>query len=70
MAKSELKEQLQSYESYINDIPNVIDPCKQCEVYKQYSGYSYQKIDEHGDFIDGDCVNCCWFYGSKFKVGV
>ena len=39
MAKLELKEQLQSYESYINDIPNVIDPCKQCKAYKKHNGY-------------------------------
>ena len=28
MAKKELKEQLKSYEGYINDIPLVIDPCR------------------------------------------
>ena len=31
MAKNELKEQLKSYEGYINDIPLVIDPCRQCK---------------------------------------
>ena len=39
MAKKELKEQLKSYEGYINDIPLVIDPCKMCKVYKENRGY-------------------------------
>ncbi len=33
--KTELKDQLESYEGYINDIPLVIDPCKMCKIYKQ-----------------------------------
>lgn len=28
MSKLELKDQLESFESYVNDIPLVIDPCK------------------------------------------
>ena len=58
MAKNELKEQLKSYEGYINDIPLVIDPCKMCKVYK-----------EKDEYIEGVCKECCWFYDSKFEVG-
>ena len=61
LAKSELKKQLVSYKSYINDIPNVIDPCKMCKF-----------IDEnklsHVDNTD-ICKKCCWYYDSKFEVG-
>ena len=54
MSKDNLKDQLQSYESYINDIPNVIDPCKMCK----------NKKEEYEDV----CVDCCWYYPSKFEV--
>ena len=53
---------LKEYQNYINDIPNVIDPCKQCK-----------KIDKnketHVDNIEV-CKECCWYYPSKFEVGV
>jgi len=59
MAKKELKEQLKSYEGYINDIPYVISPCKMCKVYKQNGEqWKYKK-----------CRFCCWFYDSKFEIG-
>ena len=62
MAKKELKEQLKSYEGYINDIPLVIDPCKQCKKQKRKSdivlGYSEE------------CKECCWYYDSKFELEV
>lgn len=70
MAKSELKEQLQSYESYINDIPNVIDPCKQCKAYKKHNGYDIGDRLVKGVWEKGECDDCCWCYGSKFEVGV
>lgn len=57
MAKKELKEQLESYEGYINDIPLVIDPCKMCKNHSEEKGY------------DEKCATCCWFYDSKFEVG-
>ena len=60
MAKKELKEQLKSYEGYINDIPLVIDPCKMCKKFK-----------ENGERFNHDiCRECCWFYDSKFEMGV
>lgn len=31
MSRKELKDQLEVFENYINDIPNVIDPCSQCQ---------------------------------------
>ncbi|MBO4640869.1 MAG: hypothetical protein J5710_14050 [Treponema sp.] len=58
MAKKELKEQLKSYEGYINDIPLVIDPCKQCKNHTEEKGYEEK------------CAICCWFYDSKFEVDV
>ena len=57
MAKKELKEQLKSYEGYINDIPLVIDPCKICKNHSE-TGYAEK------------CRSCCWYYDSKFEVNV
>ena len=58
MAKKELKEQLKSYEGYINDIPLVIDPCKMCKNHSEEKGYEVV------------CATCCWYYNSKFEIGV
>lgn len=58
MPKSELKEQLKSYETYINDIPLVIDPCKQCKNHDEIKGYA--EI----------CSSCSWFYSSYFEVKI
>lgn len=75
MAKNKIKEQLKSYEGYINDIPLVIDPCKQCNVYKKKDihklkeGYDTGHFDSHGDWVEGVCKECCWYYDSKFEVG-
>ena len=69
MAKKELKEQLKSYEGYINDIPLVIDPCKQCKIYKAKGGYDTGHFDSDGQWDDSNsCKMCCWYYDSKFKV--
>ena len=71
MAKKELKEQLKSYESYINDIPLVIDPCKQCKTYKKNKGYDMGHYDRKKDeWVPGNCNACSWFYDSKFEVDV
>ena len=67
MAKKELKEQLKSYEGYINDIPLVIDPCKMCK----NSGRKAEKEmaqETDRDYIHNVCSECCWFYPSKFEV--
>jgi hypothetical protein len=58
MAKKELKEQLKSYEGYINDIPLVIDPCKMCKNHTEEKGYAEP------------CSSCSWFYPSNFEIGV
>ena len=68
MAKKELKEQLKSYEGYINDIPLVIDPCKMCKVYKEHNGYDAGDRLVNNEWRKGICDNCCWFYDSKFEV--
>ena len=52
---------LASYESYINDIPLVIDPCRMCK-------YIDANKESHVKNIDV-CKMCCWFYDSKFEVG-
>ena len=71
MAKKELKEQLKSYEGYINDIPLVIDPCKMCKVYKKKESYDTWHYDKkEGKMVIGKCSECCWYYDSKFEVGV
>ena len=70
MAKKELKEQLKSYEGHINDIPLVIDPCKQCKIYKEKGGYDTGHFDSDGQWDDSNsCKMCCWYYDSKFEVG-
>ena len=71
MAKNELNEQLKSYEGYINDIPLVIDPCKQCKVYKTKGGYDTGHCDSDGQWDDSNsCKMCCWYYDSKFEMEV
>ena len=70
MAKKELKEQLKSYEGYINDIPLVIDPCKQCKVFKENRGYEISIRVDTCVYKDGRCKKCCWFYDSKFEMEV
>lgn len=51
-----MKDQLKSFESYVNYIPLVIDPCRMCGNHDDKKGY-------------GECCSmCCWFYDSKFKI--
>lgn len=57
MAKKELEEQLKYYEGYINDIPLVIDPCKQC---KNVERKNEEQIEK--------CRLCCWYYTSSFEI--
>jgi len=67
--KTELKDQLESYEGYINDIPLVIDPCKMCKIYKKHNGYDIGDRLVKGVWEKGYCDDCCWCYASKFEVG-
>ena len=69
MAQKKLKDQLESYEGYINDIPLVIDPCKMCKVYKANNGYETGHYNSLEEFENGTCTDCCWYYDSKFEVG-
>ena len=64
MAKKELKEQLKSYEGYINDIPLVIDPCKMCK-HKDHTQKAFQR-----NYDIEICKECCWWYPSKFEMGI
>ena len=70
MAKNELKEQLKSYEETVNNIPLVIDPCKMCKVYKENKGYEISIRVDTCLYKDGRCKECCWYYDSKFEIGV
>lgn len=54
---NELESQLKSYESYINDIPLVIDPCRQC---KNEERKTEEQIEK--------CRLCCWYYASSFEI--
>lgn len=56
MSKPELKDQLKSFETYINDIPLVIDPCMMCGNHDDEKGF--------GEY----CSMCCWFYASRFEI--
>lgn len=69
MAKNEIKEQLKSFEGYINDIPLVIDPCKMCKIYKEHKGWFMDEF-KNGEWKEGPCKKCCWFYGSRFEVSI
>jgi hypothetical protein len=53
--------QPQSFESYINDIPLVINPCRLCVNCTKVCG----DITTH---LTENCKDCCYFYDSKFKV--
>lgn len=55
MSKQELKDQLKSLESYFNDVPLVLDPCKMCKNYDEEKGYKEK------------CHSCCYWYGSNFE---
>ena len=69
MSRPKISDQLKSFESYINDIPLVIDPCKICKVYRKNKGYYEVTVkDKNGNYTDGRCTQCSWFYGSKFEV--
>jgi hypothetical protein len=71
MSKQELKDQIASFESYVNDMPLVIDLCRMCRVYKDNNdSYEYTVKNKDGDFVDGRCLSCCWFYDSKFEVQI
>lgn len=69
MSRPKISDQLKSFESYINDIPLVIDPCRMCKVYKKNKGYEVTVKDKDGNYTDGRCPQCTWFYDSKFEVG-
>ena len=55
MSKQELKNQLESLESF-NDVPLALDPCKMCLNYDEEKGYKEK------------CSTCCYWYGSNFEV--
>ena len=54
-----LKEQLEVLETYINDVPLIIDPCRSCK-------WIDDNRESHFDNTDM-CKQCCWYYDSKFK---
>ena len=54
--KEQPAEQLAEYEKRINEIPLVIDPCKQCKNHSEEKGF------------ESVCATCCWFYDSKFEL--
>jgi hypothetical protein len=57
MSRKELKDQLEVFENYINDIPNVIDPCSHCEFKDRSIWDDLEK-----------CRGCCYYYPSNFKI--
>lgn len=61
---------LANLESHVNDIPYVINPCKMCKIYKENNGYEIENYNSLGLFENGTCTECCWYYDSKFEVGV
>ena len=55
-ASNPLREDLEVCENYINDVPNIFDPCKLCVNWDEKTCYNE------------DCRECCWYYASKFKL--
>lgn len=55
----ELKEQLDVLETYINDVPMIITPCRSCKLIDDNK-------ETHNDNMDL-CRLCCWFYDSQFR---
>ena len=56
----EVDYQKTEFESTVNNIPLVVNPCKMCK-----------KCDKdgltHTEHFE-ECKECCWFYDSKFEV--
>ena len=69
MSRPKISDQLKSFESYINDIPLVVDPCRMCKIYKKHKGYDVGDKLVKGVWVPGYCDDCCWCYDSKFEVG-
>ena len=61
MSSQNVKDQLDVLESYIDDLPMVIDPCRICK----YIDEDKMLHHNHADV----CEKCCWYYDSKFEVG-
>ena len=59
--KERLKEQLEVLETYINDIPLIIDPCKNCKWIDDNRESHIKNTDM--------CKQCCWYYDSQFRSG-
>ena len=55
MIKEKIKDQLEEFEMYLNDIPMILDPCRMC---KNYTNENYSEA----------CSVCCYFYGSCFEL--
>ncbi len=68
MSKPKISDQLKSLEGYINDIPLVIDPCRLCDIWKKKKAYDTGH-EEDGDWVEGPCRRCCWYYDSQFVTG-
>ena len=62
MAKKEIKDQLESFESYINDIPLIIDPCRICKRKDR------TKKPFNRNYNIEICKRCSWWYPSEFKL--
>lgn len=56
---SNLKEQLEVLETYINDVPLIIDPCRSCK-------FIDSNKETHTENVDM-CKQCCWYYDSQFR---
>lgn len=60
MSKDKITDQLDVLESYLNDIPMIIDPCRMC-------GHARNYKDGFADYGE-ECRECCYYYDSKFEV--
>lgn len=58
----------EAYKKALSDLVNSINPCPLCSVYIEHNGYETDYRDERGDWVEGRCEHCVWFYDSKFDA--
>ena len=57
-----------SFADLIKNIPLCINPCKMCKTYKKHNGWFMSEFKD-GEWEEGTCKQCCWFYDSMFEIG-
>jgi hypothetical protein len=57
------------YKKALSDLCESINPCPLCSVYTgRNGGYETDYRDDHGNWVEGRCEHCAWFYGSNYEA--